>query len=350
MNSKYYILLIENFSCFKLRYLLLCAFYHNDFYASHQGDIFLERYGLLDGTPKTLQETSLIFGLSREIIRQIVGRTIVYIKAKCKKDKKWQEVKEHLEKISVSLLKASNNGFLKKSQVTTLLKNEFGCPDMQLFYLVNELLPYKLEVCNDTKTSVSNIQAIALEVIKTFPNKYGKAGWVKILKGLPLNPAPYNHEIVKSHFYGKLKDEKQHAIANQIQKMIDENLIVSKKMAIYSLLSPVDQFEINDSVSDIKPERTLEEWVNIIKNIVTKNQGWMEIDEIARLMHIKRHDYLIKDDHLTTIAHLIRRFLKKEGFKTQRINYEKGYSIVVVAPQYAKQSIPDKYFIPLKER
>ena len=57
-------------------------------------------------------------------------------------------------------------------------------------------------------------------------------------------------------------------------------------------------------------------------------------------MKIKNNQKLVKDEFNSTIAHLISRFLKKEGFKSKRINYDKGYSIVVAPPGFKDDDIP----------
>ncbi len=48
--------------------------------------VIAERYGLIDGVPKTLDEVGLIFGLTRERIRQIEGRAIIRLRDSAKSE------------------------------------------------------------------------------------------------------------------------------------------------------------------------------------------------------------------------------------------------------------------------
>lgn len=344
MISKYYILLIEQFAHLKLRYLILCALYHNNFYETKRCDIFLERYGLLDNTPKTLQEVALSYNLTRERIRQVVNKTTKYIKAKCQKDKTWYQLKEYLGTVNALLLEKSYRGILEESEVRNFLNKEFGNPDLQLFYLVNELLDGKFEI--STKQSameIPKIQKTICECVKQFPNKYGKNGIAKILQGNQLKKNTYNQESSHSIFFGKLDGVKRCVIINQIQELINRKLIVINKVGKFAYpvlaLNPMG----GPAVTEEKQSKSIEEWVKIIETIIQEKRGWVGIDEIASIMNVERHDCLIKGNHLTTIAHLINRFLKRKGFKTKRIEYEHDYRIVVVAPNYSNQPIPNKY-------
>lgn len=87
-------------------------------------------------------------------------------------------------------------------------------------------------------------------------------------------------------------------------------------------------------------ENSFEYYVNKIKNIILENNRWIEIFEIADILGVDRHKKLVEDDSNSTIAHLINRRLKKEGFITKRINYDKGYSIVVAPPGFSTDTIP----------
>lgn len=240
MNDKSYILLIQRFSHFKLRYLILCALYNESSFQTRDVQIFFKRYGFLDNKPKTLQETAVIFGITRERVRQIINGVIKRIKSKCKRDESWCELKKYLEKIDFSFLSLAENGFLRENNITSFLRKEFGYSNLQLFDLVNELLPNKFEVLNEKKVGVSEVREALFEGIKAFPNKYGVSGWVKILKGSPLDSNAYNEEILKSSFYGKLKKVRRSLILNQIKKMLAENLIINKKIMLYPLLSTND--------------------------------------------------------------------------------------------------------------
>ena len=89
-------------------------------------------------------------------------------------------------------------------------------------------------------------------------------------------------------------------------------------------------------------ENSFEYYVNKIKNIILENNRWIEIFEIADILGVDRHKKLVEDDSNSTIAHLINRRLKKEGFITKRINYDKGYSIVVAPPGFSTDNIPEE--------
>ena len=70
-----------------------------------------------------------------------------------------------------------------------------------------------------------------------------------------------------------------------------------------------------------------------IKDVILKRNDWMEIQEIADILGVERHKQLYSSGHNSTIAQLINRFLKKQGFKTKKIDFDEGaYSISVCAP------------------
>lgn len=70
-----------------------------------------------------------------------------------------------------------------------------------------------------------------------------------------------------------------------------------------------------------------------IKDIILKRNDWMEIDEIAAIFGVERNKQLFRAGHNSTIAQLINRFLKKQGFKTQKVEFkDESYSIWVCAP------------------
>jgi len=69
-----------------------------------------------------------------------------------------------------------------------------------------------------------------------------------------------------------------------------------------------------------------------IKNIIIEKNDWMEIQEIADIYGVERQQQLFESGHNSTIAQLINRFLKKQGYKTQKINFEdESYCIWVSA-------------------
>lgn len=93
----------------------------------------------------------------------------------------------------------------------------------------------------------------------------------------------------------------------------------------------------NIGISEITHNKILdkrqvyEEYVSQIRDYILKQNRWVEISEIERFFKLKRRGKFIDGDNLSTVAHLINRFLKKEGFKTQRVESEDDYSIWVAA-------------------
>lgn len=84
-----------------------------------------------------------------------------------------------------------------------------------------------------------------------------------------------------------------------------------------------------------------------IIDIITKKNNWMEIQEVADVMGVDRSKQLFESGHNSTIAQLINRYLKKQGFLSKKINFEEGgYSIWVCAPDVSNNLddiLKDKY-------
>ncbi|MFA6989406.1 MAG: PIF1 family DEAD/DEAH box helicase [Candidatus Gastranaerophilaceae bacterium] len=77
-----------------------------------------------------------------------------------------------------------------------------------------------------------------------------------------------------------------------------------------------------------------------IKNIILEKNDWMEIQEVADIFGVERQKQLFSTGHNSTIAQLINRYLKKQGFKTQKINFDEGnYSIWVCAPDVPENNL-----------
>ena len=76
-----------------------------------------------------------------------------------------------------------------------------------------------------------------------------------------------------------------------------------------------------------------------LSRIKTLNGLYLQNFNPAKVMTDEK---VVEDDSNSTIAHLINRRLKKEGFITKRINYDKGYSIVVAPPGFSTDNIPEK--------
>lgn len=83
----------------------------------------------------------------------------------------------------------------------------------------------------------------------------------------------------------------------------------------------------NNKTSDNR--QVYEEYISQIREYILKQNRWVEVSEIERFFKLKRRGKFIEGDNLSTVVHLINRFLKKEGFKTKRINSEYDYSIWV---------------------
>ena len=79
-----------------------------------------------------------------------------------------------------------------------------------------------------------------------------------------------------------------------------------------------------------------------IKNIILEKNKWMEIQDLADILGVERQQQLFESGHNSTIAQLINRYLKKQEFKTQKINFEdEGYSIWVCAPDVPENNLDD---------
>lgn len=106
----------------------------------------------------------------------------------------------------------------------------------------------------------------------------------------------------------------------------------------YSDLYVITDKNINSNNADKR--QIYEKYISQIRNYILEQNKWIEIIEIEQFFHLKRRGKLIEGDNLSTIAHIINRFLKKEGFKTKRINSESDYSIWV-APSHIGNFTPD---------
>ena len=89
----------------------------------------------------------------------------------------------------------------------------------------------------------------------------------------------------------------------------------------------------------------LQEYIDKIRDLIFEKNCWISIYEIADILGVKRHDLLIPEVPNTTIAHIINRYLKKEGIQSYRINFSKGeYSIWVAPEGLSTNLIPDKKY------
>ena len=148
---------------------------------------------------------------------------------------------------------------------------------------------------------------------------------IKTLNGLYLhnfNPAKVMVDNTVVEFYKNLK-------------------IFDKKVELTENIN-ISQQQKENSLDNKLEDESIEYYVDKIKNIILENNRWIEIFEIAEILGVNRHKKLVEDESNSTIAHLINRRLKKEGFITKRINYDKGYSIVVAPPGFSTDNIPEE--------
>ena len=104
----------------------------------------------------------------------------------------------------------------------------------------------------------------------------------------------------------------------------------------------MDKINKISSDSPDKSENNEEIILENIKNIILQKNNWMEIEEVANILGVERNEQLFKAGHNSTVAQLINRYLKKEGFKTKRIDFEEGgYSIWVCAPDIDDKNLDD---------
>ena len=169
-------------------------------------------------------------------------------------------------------------------------------------YILNNSIKYNNNILkassNESKADVASSICVLLVVIASLLGKY-----IKILQYIDkIGAFIISLFVLKTGF-----------------KMIQENL---------SLV--IGEVEINEEI------------LTQLRNIILENNRWIEIFEIAEILGVNRHKKLVEDESNSTIAHLINRRLKKEGFITKRINYDKGYSIVVAPPGFSTDNIPEE--------
>ena len=126
--------------------------------------------------------------------------------------------------------------------------------------------------------------------------------------------------------------------------MVDEKVVdFYKNLKIFDKKIDITK-SINNKTKTTSNKPEIEYYVDKIRNIIIENNRWMEIFEIADILGVKRHKKLVENEHNSTIAQLINRFLKKEGFVTKRINFEKDYSIVVAPIGFSEDTIPEEMY------
>ena len=132
--------------------------------------------------------------------------------------------------------------------------------------------------------------------------------------------------------------------------MVDDTVVYFyKNLKIFD--EEVENMEINTTDSDEIPEiknhsgedEAIEYYIDKIRKIILENNRWIEVVEIAKILGVNRHKKLIENEHNSTIAQLIIRRLKREGFVTKRINHDNDYTILVAPPGFEIDSIPPFY-------
>lgn len=102
-----------------------------------------------------------------------------------------------------------------------------------------------------------------------------------------------------------------------------------------------------ESSNVLTKDKIYSEKISAIRSYILNKKDWVEIIEIEKAFGLERRGKFIKDDNLSTVAHIINRFLKKEGFKTKRINSEFDYSIWVASPDI-KDELSIEESVPMK--
>lgn len=96
--------------------------------------------------------------------------------------------------------------------------------------------------------------------------------------------------------------------------------------------------EENSSNEKIKRKVKYQESIDKIRNFILNKNSWVDVREIETFLGLKRRGKIDKTDNLSTVAHLIRSHLKKEGFKTKRIDFETDYTIFVAPDNIDKEN------------
>ncbi len=103
-----------------------------------------------------------------------------------------------------------------------------------------------------------------------------------------------------------------------------------KNLEIESMVEGLPDIE---TPKEEKDEKTvLVEWANKIAEVISTENRWIKVSEVADIMGIKTYTRLVEGKSSTTIAHIINRFLKKKGFKTVTVKPYYLKSIIWTAP------------------
>lgn len=152
----------------------------------------------------------------------------------------------------------------------------------------------------------------------------------------------------------KVSEYKIGVPVSQLEKILDEirknnfKYIVSENYEIIEIynngISIIDKVLKNNSVNDISyvvnnainennykfdRKQKYKKILDKIKNYILQKNSWVDIRDIEKFLELKRRGKIDEHDNLSTVAHLISSYLKKEGFKTKRITLETDYTIFV---------------------
>ena len=219
-----------------------------------------------------------------------------------------------LEKVMVLYAKKSPeyNCFIK-NDVVCLKKQELQKPvqeDNEAVLLsdaqkdlMSELRKYRMEQAN-------NINSPAYKV---FSNKALES----LIQVLPADEV----QLKKVYGFGKRKIETYgEDIIEIIKNFLSEN----------PNLKPNEDF-----ITETKEDRyeasykKYESQIDMIRTYVSTQNKWVSVSELEKFFNIRSHGRLDRSDNMSTVAHLINRFLKKEGFVTKKLEYEEDYEIFV---------------------
>lgn len=205
-----------------------------------------------------------------------------------------------------------------------------------------------------TNTPTIEIEDAILDCVREFDGKLSRTTISQILKGSKtVANNPLFKKIPELKYFGQFENHTQKSIRKIIDKLIEENkLIIKKEINEYGYSIP--RIVINDSCIIKKEDITITnsdefdekkdeneqytEKISLIKDYILKQNKWVEIIEIEKEFGLKRRGKFFEGDNNSTIAHIINRFLKKEGFKTKRINLENDYSIWVASPNISSDA------------
>ena len=215
--------------------------------------------------------------------------------------------------------------YFDNGQSTKITRHDFEFYNNEKLIALRRQFPLRLAYgITIHKSQGMSLEKLVVDCSRIFEKgqAYVALSRIKTLNGLYLrnfNPAKVMVDNTVVEFYKNLK-------------IFDQKIELAE-----NINTPNYQKE---SISiDSTEDKSIEYYVDKIKNIILENNRWIEIFEIAEMLGVDRHKKLVETDSNSTIAHLINRRLKKEGFLTKRINYDKDYSIVVAPSGFSTDTI-----------